>query len=152
MRASVVPWGRVIVDSYKQALAAVCVVGCGLVQNSLSWADASVVVSKVQLRATTATTRLVLELSTATKYSIFVLEHPDRLVSDIPAARLENAQALPTEQGMVKRLRAAMRDRGTLRIVADLSQPALARNYSVPADGEQRPQIVVELTDATASR
>lgn len=68
-------------------------------------------------------THIELQLSRrAAQYSLFTLEHPDRVVIDIAAAAMgRTALPLPVGGGAVRKVRAAHRPGGSLRIVFDVA-------------------------------
>ena len=67
--------------------------------------------------------QLVLTLSGSTSSNVFGLSNPERVVIDLPATKLASGVRAPRASGPVKSVRTAMRDRGTLRVVLELSRP-----------------------------
>ena len=67
--------------------------------------------------------QLVLTLSGSTNSNVFGLSNPERVVIDLPATKLASGVRAPRASGPVKSVRTAMRDRGTLRVVLELSRP-----------------------------
>lgn len=108
----------------------------------VAWA-AAVNVTSMRLAATTESTRLVLELSETTRQKIFTLDRPNRVVIDLPAARL--TAALPTGEGAVKTIRAAQRDNGELRVVLDLNAAIELRSSWLQAENGIGPRLIVDL-------
>lgn len=112
-----------------------------------AWSAPSV--KDVRLSSQPDSTRVVLELTEATKQKIFTLDNPTRVVIDLPAASLVGK--LPLGEGVVKNLRAAKRDNGDLRIVLDISSAITPRTTWLAADDASGPRLVIDLpTNAAA--
>jgi len=81
-------------------------------------------VQQAQLTSAAAdSAQLVLTLSGGATPKVFGLSNPERLVIDLPATKLAPGLKAPKATGPVKSVRAAMRERGTLRLVLELSRP-----------------------------
>jgi N-acetylmuramoyl-L-alanine amidase len=109
------------------------------------WAGPAVVQS-VEVSAGADQTRVTLHLDAVPGHRIFTLTDPDRVVLDIPEARLVGAlpQAGPQDPILIG-LRSGVRDRGELRIVMDLKQPARVKSFPLgPEEGEGH-RLLVEL-------
>jgi N-acetylmuramoyl-L-alanine amidase len=77
------------------------------------------------------------------------LANPDRVVVDIPAAKLERAdQALPSERGFVHQVRVGPQESGALRFVIDLAAPARPKSFSVAPSESYGHRLVVDLASA----
>src|SRR5262245_28207971 len=76
-------------------------------------------VNDVRLWSGPEGTRLVLDLSSPARYSVFTLENPDRVVIDLNDAALSAGKALPKGQGPVRAVRSGPRPGNDLRIVLD---------------------------------
>lgn len=108
----------------------------------VSWA-ADISVKDLRVAATTDTTRVVLELTASARQKVFTLDNPNRVVIDIPAARL--ATALPGATGAIKNIRAAKRDNGDLRVVLDLNALVVPRASWLEATNDTGPRLVLDL-------
>ena len=110
-----------------------------------SWA-AQAALEAVRVSAGPDQTRLELHVDAAIYHRIFTLADPDRVVLDIPDARL--ASQLPqadAQDPILVGLRSGVRDQGELRIVMDLKQPARVKSFLLPPEGAQGHRLVVEL-------
>jgi N-acetylmuramoyl-L-alanine amidase len=96
------------------------------------WAD--VVVTKVRVGQTGATTRLVLESTKPLKPRVFALDNPSRIVIDLPALTLKadlSGKDMPTGTH-VKKLRSSPYNATTHRLVIDLMRPGAAGWFVLP--------------------
>lgn len=133
-----------------------------LLAAGLAWASGyaeaatTVQVHALRLWAGPENTRVVLDLSAPATHEVFTLANPDRVVVDIPSGRLAlTEQSLPTTSGVVRDIRYAHRDNGTLRIVLDLTQPVEPRSFLVAPNDAYGHRLVLDLgltAAATAAR
>lgn len=106
-------------------------------------------VENLHLVAAERETTLTIQLNGPGLYRMFTLSDPDRLVLDIPAARLgASALPLPAGQGVVRQVRAANRPDGSVRILLDLNASAEPQGTMRRANGRTASQIVVSLATA----
>lgn len=92
-------------------------------------------------------TRLVLELSEAPNYRVFLLPNPYRVVIDLPELDWSVPESnLPVGAGAINALRFGLFAPGTSRVVLDLKQPVLVKSVFVlpPKDG-RRHRFVVDV-------
>jgi N-acetylmuramoyl-L-alanine amidase len=108
---------------------------------------ANVVIRQITVRSESETTQLAVDASGAFKPKIFTLASPDRLVIDIPDARLQSNRAISASQGKIRNVRTAARN-GGLRIVADLDGQARVR--TIVTSGRNC-RVVIEVAGATGS-
>lgn len=108
---------------------------------------ASVVVRQISVSAESEATQLAVDASGAFKPKIFTLASPDRLVIDIPDARLQSNRAIGPSQGKIRKVRTAARN-GGLRIVADLDGQVRTRTT---ATAGKNYRVVVEVTGSAAN-
>jgi N-acetylmuramoyl-L-alanine amidase len=83
--------------------------------------------------------QLVLTLSGSTSSNVFGLSNPERVVVDLPATKLASGVRAPRASGPVKSVRTAMRERGTLRVVLELSRPL------APSTRTSGSQLIIDL-------
>lgn len=88
-------------------------------------------------------TRAELALAAETDFKVIRLSNPDRLVIDLPGARLASGFRLPAATGLVKAVRNGQPEPGVTRIVFDLatSVAAIGPRMEPSADGAK---LVVE--------
>lgn len=80
-------------------------------------------INGLQLNTGPTGTRAELQLDAETEFKIISLANPDRLVVDLPGARLDRGFKLPAAAGLVKSVRSGQPEPGTTRIVFDLASP-----------------------------
>lgn len=108
------------------------------------------VVRGVSLAATASGAALRVDLSRATRYRLFTLAHPRRVVIDFSHARLLRSARLPRAGGVVDAIRRGARPDGGLRLVLQLRSALPARAYwTFPGHGTA-PQLVVVIGRARA--
>jgi N-acetylmuramoyl-L-alanine amidase len=125
---------------------------CALFFVSGANAAPTVLVEDVRMWAGPDATRVVFDLSAPASYTVSTLQNPDRVVVDIQSARLENSSlAMPAAQGFAKQLRAGVQG-PDLRLVVDLTGPAVPKAFVVDPQGELGHRLVVDLAPgATAA-
>jgi N-acetylmuramoyl-L-alanine amidase len=112
----------------------------------------AVEVRAVRMWSSPDATRVVVDLSAGTTHNVSVLHGPERLVLDLPGAKLAKGTKLPVPQGAIKQVHMTQRSAG-LRLVMDLDRAAQAKSFlsrpnkrygyrlvvDVAADTEQHP-------------
>ena len=93
-------------------------------------------------------TRLVFDLSAAVDHKIFSLQSPDRLVIDIAQAQLKaRLSELALTETPIAKVRSATRNKRDLRVVLDLKTSVKPRSFVLPAHGDKRDRLVIDLYD-----
>jgi N-acetylmuramoyl-L-alanine amidase len=105
-------------------------------------------VNDVRLWSGPEGTRLVVDLNAASRYQVFTLSDPDRVVIDIADARISKSKTLPSGQGPVRRVRSGPRPGNDLRIVLDTIGTLEPRTFTVAPDAASGHRIVVEFPAA----
>ncbi len=105
---------------------------------------AGILVRQITVSSESDITQLAVDASGAFKPKVFTLASPDRLVIDIPDARLQSNRAIGASQGKIRKVRTAERN-GGLRIVADLDGQARIRTTATPGKNYR---VVVEVAGA----
>jgi N-acetylmuramoyl-L-alanine amidase len=91
-------------------------------------------------------TRVVFDLSERIDHSVFALSGPSRVVIDFHNARLDPIMLAAAEaQGLVSAMRSAPRERGGLRVVLDLAQPAEVKSFLVRPNDTYGHRLVIDL-------
>lgn len=114
---------------------------------------AQVAVQGARVSTTQDKTRLVLELGASVTHRIFALEGPDRLVVDIPDARL--VTKLPEAEAddpLLIGLRSGVREGDDLRVVLDLKCPVRVKSFVLSPDGTQGHRLVVDVLPKSGGR
>ena len=105
-------------------------------------------VRAVRVWAGPEATRIVLDLSASAPHNLTVLHNPERVVLDIPGARLKSSSA-PTGGGAIRRVRLAQRPHD-VRVVMELSRPALPKSFLSRPNNRYGYRLVVDLSAAAA--
>jgi len=109
-------------------------------------------VRAVRLWAGPDDTRIVLDLSGSAQHSLIVMKNPDRVVLDLPEARLAaGARGIPAAAGAIKQVRMASRSDGTLRIVFDLSHSIHAKSFLAKPNDRYGYRLVIDLAGNVAA-
>ena len=77
----------------------------------------------IGLSATADSAQLTLDLSDGAKQSVFTLDHPDRIVIDLPHTERMHGVHAPAPSGVVSAVRFGTQPHGTLRVVVELRSP-----------------------------
>jgi len=98
-------------------------------------------------------TRIVVDLDRPVAASVFALAGPARLVIDLPEVGWRLPQRpLPTDIGVLARLRYGLFQPGNSRIVVDLKQPSRVHQaIALPASGDQPDRLVIDLARTSGS-
>lgn len=111
-------------------------------------------VRDLRLWASTESTRVVLDLSGVAEHTLFTLSDPNRVVIDIPAARLTAGNATSTAalpgQGFVRQVRTAARGDGSLRVVLDLTERVQPKSFLVEPNESYGHRLVIDLVALNA--
>jgi N-acetylmuramoyl-L-alanine amidase len=108
-------------------------------------------VEGVRIASQSDKTRLALDLSAAAEHKLFTLSNPHRVVIDIKAGKIVSlALPLPSGTGVVRKIRSANRQDGSVRIVLDLTGPVRPSSFLLPRDGPNRDRLVVDLAPVRA--
>src|ERR1700730_15113980 len=108
-------------------------------------------VHAVRLWAGPDSTRIVLDLSGSAQHSLAVLGNPERVVLDVPGARLGPGARAPAAVGAIKQVRMAKRQSGELRIVFDLAHPVRAKSFLAEPNRQYGYRLVIDLGGASAA-
>jgi N-acetylmuramoyl-L-alanine amidase len=91
---------------------------------------------------------LTLQLSGAVQKRLFVLPNPDRVVLDLPATRAGSGWRHPRGAGVVRSVRSAVGEGGSLRVVLELERPMVASASLTKADRAGRRTLTLKLSGA----
>jgi N-acetylmuramoyl-L-alanine amidase len=98
-------------------------------------------------------TRLVFDLSGPIEHKVFVLENPHRLVVDVNGASSRaKSTGLDLSKTPISGLRTAVRNKGDLRIVLDLSRPVNPRSFMLGSNEQYGDRLVVDLYEDKQSK
>jgi N-acetylmuramoyl-L-alanine amidase len=103
-------------------------------------------VRDVRLWAGPDSTRVVVDLSGSAQHSLAVLHNPERVVLDVPGARLgKGAHRPPAGAGAVKQVRMSRSSSGNLRVVLDLTRPISAKSFLTTPNAHYGYRLVIDL-------
>lgn len=103
-------------------------------------------VRAVRVWAGPEATRIVLDLSASAPHSLTLLHNPERVVLDIPGARLKSSSA-PAGGGAIRRVRLAQRAHD-VRVVMELSRSVQAKSFLSRPNKRYGYRLVVDLSAA----
>jgi N-acetylmuramoyl-L-alanine amidase len=122
-----------------------CAAGLLLATLSLQSAHA-VDVHDVRLWSGPDNTRVVVDLSGTAQHSLLILHNPERVVLDVPGARLaRSAHTAPSGAGAVRKVRMSHSPSGNLRVVLDLARPVQAKSFLSLPNAHYGYRLVVDL-------
>jgi len=118
---------------------------------ALTWAN---VVEKVRLGQHEDRTRVVLESKKAIKPKYFHLQSPPRFVLDFSRTdfKADVNHVKTPKGGMVEGLREGLFKPNVTRMVVDLTKPAVARVFNIPASRGKGHRLVIDLKPATKAQ
>ncbi len=91
-------------------------------------------------------TRLIYVINSPVKYHIFLIQKPNRLITDLYNTRLiTNLNRHLPSQGVIKNIRSSKHKKGMLRIVLDLKKPIKYRSYLLSSKHSKQKKLVVDL-------
>ena len=97
-------------------------------------------------------TRVVLDTRAAASYKLFTMESPARVVVDLQDTKPAPGFAVPRGGGdVVRRIRAAGRNRTGYRVVLDLAQPARPKQILLKPIAPYGHRLVIDLYPATGA-
>src|ERR1700736_3989753 len=118
----------------------------GLMASVLCHSALAVDVRDVRLWAGPDNLRVVVELSTAAQHSLVMLHNPERLVLDVPGARIgKRAQVPPRGVGTIRKVRMSRSPSGNFRLVLDLARPTQAKSFLTTPNAHYGYRLVIDL-------
>jgi N-acetylmuramoyl-L-alanine amidase len=90
--------------------------------------------------------RLIYTVNSPIKYHIYLIQKPNRLITDLYNARLiTNLDRHVLSQSVIKNIRSSKHKNGILRIVLDLKKPINYHNYLLSFKHSKRRKLVIDL-------
>jgi N-acetylmuramoyl-L-alanine amidase len=103
----------------------------------------------ITLSSSAASAQVTLDLSDGTAQKLFTLDHPDRVVIDLPHTMRASGVHAPAGSGVVSEVRLGTQPHGTLRVVVELKSALPAR--STWDTGAQGRRLIVSLGQPIAA-
>lgn len=97
----------------------------------------------LKLLAMDGQTQVELSLSEKSSYKVFMLNKPERMVLDLPAAATSGNFTLPGANGVISKVRTGQPTPGTLRVVFDLSESVQTKSRIEGSGADTR--LIIEL-------
>ena len=96
-------------------------------------------------------TRVIFDLSEAAEHKVFTLANPDRIVIDIAGMAKTSSTVLSHAQakGVVRGVRSAPREDGSLRVVLDVQAAVTPKSFMVEPNAQYGNRLIVELYGQT---
>ena len=93
-------------------------------------------------------TRLVFDISSPVKHTLFTLSNPERIVIDIQDARLVKPLVnLDYSKSLLKGIRSAKKDKNDLRVVLDLKGKVHPKSFVLRPNKKYGHRLVIDLND-----
>jgi N-acetylmuramoyl-L-alanine amidase len=106
-------------------------------------------VKSVRLWAAPDSTRVVFDVTGPVEHRLFTLKNPNRLVIDLPNARIDSkAKEMSTQGGIVKNLRSGPRNKKDLRLVLDLKGPVKPKSFVLKPNEKYGHRLVIDLFES----
>ncbi len=96
-------------------------------------------------------TKAVIDLSDQVDYKLFQLQNPPRVVVDLKSTALQNKLNLKKNDAILS-IRHGKKDKGTLRLVLDLSKQQKARSFLLKPAQQYGHRLVIQLDNHKAAK
>ncbi len=118
-----------------------------LAGHKTSFARSSAALTGIRIsQASDSHTRVVFDLSTDIEHNLFTLKDPQRIVIDLKDTRESRALIVGNQNtSLMRGIRSAKRDSGTLRVVLDLKNTVRPRSFALKPDGKSGHRLVIDL-------
>jgi len=108
-------------------------------------------ISDIRIADRATETRVVFDLTSPVKHSVFVLKNPDRVVIDIDQCDANDKLKASRIGGtLVKELRYAQKTSEKLRVVLDLNKAVSPKSFLLPPQSGKAYRLVIDLTSSVA--
>ncbi len=108
-------------------------------------------ISDVRIADRKTDTRIVFDLSSPVKHSVFMLQNPDRVVLDIDKCVANGVLKASRVGGtLIKELRYAQKTSDKLRVVFDLNSSVSPKSFLLPPSNGKAYRLVIDLTSTSS--
>ena len=117
-----------------------------LVVCTFSETNAESTLKNIRISAHDGDTRLVLDLSKQTKYKIFTLNRPNRVVIDLyKASKISKLESTLNGKGLINKVRIAKNSPTKLRVVVETKDVVLYKAMTIPSSSAEDFRLVVDV-------
>ena len=117
-----------------------------LIAFASSASTAESILKNIRISASDTDTRLVLDLSKQTRYKIFTLNRPNRVVIDLyKASKITKLESKHKGKGLISNVRVAKNNPTKLRVVVETRDIVLYQGMTIPASSDQDFRLVIDL-------
>jgi len=117
-----------------------------LVVCTFSETNAESALKNIRISAHDGDTRLVLDLSKQTKYKIFTLNRPNRVVIDLyKASKISKLESTLNGKGLINKVRIAKNSPTKLRVVVETKDVVLYKAMTIPSSSAEDFRLVVDV-------
>ena len=117
-----------------------------LIAFASSASTAESILKNIRISASDTDTRLVLDLSKQTRYKIFTLNRPNRVVIDLyKASKITKLESTHKGKGLISNVRVAKNNPTKLRVVVETRDIVLYQGMTIPASSDQDFRLVIDL-------
>jgi N-acetylmuramoyl-L-alanine amidase len=96
--------------------------------------------------------RIVFDLNRKTDFKAFILDHPYRIVVDLPAADWKPYQSRFVANSVVKSYQSAALDNGLTRVIFEIKKPAIIGSaFTLPKDDFNKNRLVIDLKPSSVN-
>ncbi len=129
-----------------KVLVFVCFACLSLSLLSIPISQAASDIQSIRLSTKNAGTRIVFDMTKAADHKLFQLDNPRRLVVDIEEATLRTStDAVDLGGSPIATIRAAKRQKNSLRVVFDLNKAVKAKSFLLPKNEQNISRLVIDL-------
>lgn len=109
-------------------------------------------VNSVRMWSAPDSSRVVFDVSHATKHRLFVLHNPERVVVDLFDTRLlQKINSLDVSGSLIKQVRSATRKKNHTRVVFDMKSDVQPKSFSLVPNSKYGHRLVIDLFDKQKS-
>ncbi|MGQ0530216.1 MAG: N-acetylmuramoyl-L-alanine amidase [Panacagrimonas sp.] len=118
-----------------------------LILGCAAWSAGAADLGDLRLWDSPEGTRVVFELGEGSAHKVFTLDNPARIVVDLPATTGARVANRVKGSGVVKSIRAAEREDGSLRVVLDMASQVQPRSFLLDPAEQYGHRLVLDLSD-----
>jgi N-acetylmuramoyl-L-alanine amidase len=124
-----------------------------LVFSSAAFADKEKLrVEGIRTGETSSGARIVIDLNHKTDFRAFILDHPYRIVVDLPESDWKTYKSQFITNEIVKSYRSGTLDDGLTRVIFDIRKPAVIDSaFTLPKDSFNKNRLVIDLKPASVN-